>query len=78
MDQFREKELWTSYLVTNKINQMVLLSILSYQFYIFLYLHQNFTVTIQVCNNILGYDNHSLSVLMSSQVGIPWSGGLSS
>lgn len=71
MYHFRKRDLWTSYLVINKMNQMVLLSVHSYQFYIFWYRHQKSTVTIQFCDNILDYDNHSLSVLMSSQVGFP-------
>lgn len=69
MDHFRKRDFWTSHLVINKINgspQYFLISVLY-----FLYLHQKRTVTIQFCDNILGYDNHSLSVLMSSQVGFP-------
>lgn len=48
---------------------MALLSIFLYQAFIFLYLHQKCTVTIQFCDT-LDY-NHSLIVLMPSQVGFP-------
>lgn len=67
--QKEKRDLWTSYLVINEINQMGLLSIFSYQFSIFYISTKN--VLLQLCINIWGYDKHILSVVMSSQVESP-------
>lgn len=64
----REKrDLWTSHLVINKMNQKGLLNIFSYQFSIFYISIKNVTIL----HKTWGYDKHSLNVLMSSQAESP-------
>lgn len=69
MDHFRKIDLWTPSLVINEMNQMALLSIFLYQFSIFYISTKN--VLLEFCIDIWGYDKHSLSVLMPSQIESP-------
>lgn len=69
MDHFRRTDLWTPSLVINEMNQMALLSIFLYQFSIFYISTKN--VLLEFCIDIWGYDKHSLSVLMPSQIESP-------